>query len=241
MLALLAVVGCWRRERPRRLHGVLRQCSRRPGSFDARGITTTLILWLGHWSNGVDSHPGPAEQLADQPDPLAPSQPVLHGADSAGTLAGLVYRRSPGDLCPGCSSRARPSHLGPRKLAASRPRGLLDGIGGLGIGRLGVALRLADALRVATSAFAALRQAIWRPVDQVPSPIPPTGCTSRSFRSFGSFRRASSWSRFPSPVKFLLALAIGLAWSLLTYEACVRRTWIGRWLRGGRRASPLSS
>ena len=37
----------------------------------------------------------------------------------------------------------------------------------------------------------------------------------------------------PSPVKFLLAPAIGLAWSLLTYEACVRRTWIGRWLRGG--------
>jgi peptidoglycan/LPS O-acetylase OafA/YrhL len=37
----------------------------------------------------------------------------------------------------------------------------------------------------------------------------------------------------PSPIKFLLALAIGLAWSLLTYEACVRRTWIGRWLRGG--------
>jgi hypothetical protein len=37
----------------------------------------------------------------------------------------------------------------------------------------------------------------------------------------------------PSPVKFLVALAIGLAWSLLTYEACVRRTWIGRWLRGG--------
>jgi hypothetical protein len=36
----------------------------------------------------------------------------------------------------------------------------------------------------------------------------------------------------PSSVKFLLALAIGLAWSLLTYEACVRRTWIGRWLRG---------
>jgi hypothetical protein len=37
----------------------------------------------------------------------------------------------------------------------------------------------------------------------------------------------------PSPVKFSLALAIGLAWSLLTYEACVRRTWIGQWLRGG--------
>ncbi len=37
----------------------------------------------------------------------------------------------------------------------------------------------------------------------------------------------------PSPVKFLLALAIGLTWSLPTYEACVRRTWIGRWLRGG--------
>jgi hypothetical protein len=37
----------------------------------------------------------------------------------------------------------------------------------------------------------------------------------------------------PSLVKFLLALAIGLAWSLLTYEAWVRRTWIGRWLRGG--------
>ncbi len=37
----------------------------------------------------------------------------------------------------------------------------------------------------------------------------------------------------PSSVKFVLALAIGLAWSLGTYEACVRRTWIGRWLRGG--------
>jgi glucan biosynthesis protein C len=42
----------------------------------------------------------------------------------------------------------------------------------------------------------------------------------------------------PSPVKFLVALAIGLAWSLLTYEACVRRTWIGRWLRGGGPRAP---
>ena len=42
----------------------------------------------------------------------------------------------------------------------------------------------------------------------------------------------------PSSVKFLLAFAIGLAWSLLTYEACVRRTWIGRWLRGGAPRAP---
>jgi glucan biosynthesis protein C len=43
----------------------------------------------------------------------------------------------------------------------------------------------------------------------------------------------------PSSVKFLIALAIGLAFSLLTYEACVRRTWIGRWLRGGGAPRPV--
>jgi hypothetical protein len=39
--------------------------------------------------------------------------------------------------------------------------------------------------------------------------------------------------KLPSFLKFLVAFEIGLAWSLLTYEACVRRTWLGRWLRGG--------
>ena len=73
---------------------------------------------------------------------------------------------------------------------------------------------------------------IWRPSDQVPLRLlllgVPGSLPGRRARSGGPVPGS-----LPSPVKFLLALAIGLAWSLLTYEACVRRTWIGRWLRGG--------
>ena len=53
MLALLGVVQSWCRERPRSLHGVLSHfCS--PTTPLMLAIPTTLILWLGHWWNGVD-------------------------------------------------------------------------------------------------------------------------------------------------------------------------------------------
>jgi glucan biosynthesis protein C len=42
----------------------------------------------------------------------------------------------------------------------------------------------------------------------------------------------------PSPVKFLVALAVGLAWSLLTYEGCVRRTWMASGCVAAPRESP---
>src|SRR6185369_5802615 len=94
-------------------------------------------------------HPGPAEQLPDQPDPLAPSQPVLHRGTGL-ALGPDSFARAD----PRAPALAVPRGLGrrtldPGKVAASRPRGLLDGIRRLGVGRLGVALRLADALWVA--------------------------------------------------------------------------------------------
>ena len=53
MLAVLGVVQSWCRERPRSLHGVLSHfCS--PLAPVMLAIPTTLILWLGHWWNGVD-------------------------------------------------------------------------------------------------------------------------------------------------------------------------------------------
>ena len=53
MLALLGVVRSWSRERPRSVPGVLSHfCS--PLAPLMMAIPTTLILWLGHWWNGVD-------------------------------------------------------------------------------------------------------------------------------------------------------------------------------------------
>ena len=53
MLALVGVVQSWCRERPRSLHGVLSHfCS--PLTPLMLAIPTTLILWVGHWCNGVD-------------------------------------------------------------------------------------------------------------------------------------------------------------------------------------------
>src|SRR4029077_16919738 len=94
-------------------------------------------------------HPGPAEQLPDRPHSLAPSQPVLHCGTGL-ALGPDSFARAD----PRAAALAVPRGLGrragrPGKLAASRPRDALDGIGRLGVGRLGVALRLADALWVA--------------------------------------------------------------------------------------------
>src|SRR5260370_25468563 len=53
MLAVLGGVKSWCRERQRRLHSVLSHfCS--PLTPLMLAIPTTLILWLGHWWNGVD-------------------------------------------------------------------------------------------------------------------------------------------------------------------------------------------
>ena len=229
MLALLGVVQSWCRERPRSLHGVLSHfCS--PLAPLMLAIPTTLILWLGHWWNGVDP-------ILDLRNSFL-INPIRWLHHSLFFIAGLGWHsgrtRLPA-LTRGASALAVPRGLGrrapgPGKMAASRPRGLLDGIGRLGVGRLGVALRLADALWVARRVRAP--GTIWRPGDQVPLRLlllgVPGSLPGRGARSGGPLP-----GRLPSPVKFLLALAIGLAWSLLTYEACVRRTWIGRWLRGG--------
>src|SRR4051812_31584663 len=78
-------------------------------------------------------HPGPTEQLPDQPDPMAPSRPVLRRGAGLALGPGSFARADPGApalaLPRGLGRRA----LGPGQMAASRPRGLLDGIGRLGV------------------------------------------------------------------------------------------------------------
>ena len=107
MLALLAVVQSLRRERPRRLHGVLRHfCS--PLAPLMLAIPTTLILWLGHWSNGVD----PILDLRNSflINPIRWLHHSLFFIAGLGWYAGRA--RLPAltrALCLGCSSRARPS------------------------------------------------------------------------------------------------------------------------------------
>ena len=142
-------------------------------------------------------HPGPGEQLSDQPDPLAASQPVLHRGTGLVLGPDSFARADPGAFALAVSRGLGRRAHGPGKMAASGPRGLLDGMGRLGVGRLGVALRLADALWVARRL-----RATWHDMGaerSSTSPTRPTGRTWLTSRSWGSFRRASFWSRFPVP------------------------------------------
>ena len=164
MLAVLGVVQYWYRDRPRRLHGVLSHfCS--PLSPLMLAIPTTLILWLGHLWNGVDP-------ILDLRNSFL-INPIRWLHHSLFFVAGLGWHTGRARL-PALTRGPLPWLLiagsagarGPGKMAASRSRRLLDGIGRLGIGRLGVALRLADALWVAGRVRAS--GTIWRPGDQVP-------------------------------------------------------------------------
>ena len=195
MLALLGVVQSWCREQPRSLHGVLSHfCS--PLTPLMLAIPTTLILWLGHWWNGVDP-------ILDLRNSFL-INPIRWLHHSLFFIAGLGWHsgrtRLPAD--PGASALAVPRGLGrralgPGKMAASRPRGLLDGIGRLGVGRLGVALRLADALWVARRVRAP--GTIWRPSDQVPLRLlllcVPGSLPGRGARSGGPLPGRASQSR----------------------------------------------
>ena len=112
-------------------------------------IPTTLILWLGHWWNGVDP-------ILDLRNSFV-INPIRWLHHSLFFIAGLGWHSGRSRLPargPGAYAVAVPRGLGrralrPGKIAASRPRGPLDGPGRLGVGRLGIALRLADALWIA--------------------------------------------------------------------------------------------
>ena len=195
MLALLGVVQSWCRERPRSMHGVLSHfCS--PLTPLMLAIPTTLILWLGHWWNGVDPildlrnsflinpirwlhhslffiaglgwHSGRTRLPALTRGPL----PWLFLAGSAVALLVRV-RWLPLDLAASLTGSAAWVSVASASL-----------FGWLTLyGSLGVCATWHD--------MAAERSST--------SPTPPTGCTWLTSRSWGSFRRTSSWSRFPVP------------------------------------------
>ena len=229
MLALVGVVFSWRGQEQRRLPGVLRHFSS-PLAPLMLAIPTTLILWLGHWLNGVD----PILDLGNS----FLINPIRWLHHSLFFIAGMGWhsgRDAFAALCRGplpwlflagsaVALLVRVSWL-PVDLAAS----LTGGAAWVSVASAALFgwLTLYGLLGVCGTwhDMAAERSST--------SPTRRTGCTWFTSRRWGLFRRASSWSRLPSPVKFVLALAIGMGWSLLSYEICVRRTWIGRWLRGG--------
>ena len=234
MLALLGVVQSWCRERPRSLHGVLGHfCS--PLTPLMLAIPTTLILWLGHWWNGVDPildlrnsflinpirwlhhslffiaglgwHSGRTRLPALSRGPL----PWLFLAGSAVAL--LVRVRSlPLDLAASLTGSAAWVSVASASL-----------FGWLTLyGSIGVCVHLA---RYGGRAIKYLSDSSY-------------WVYLAHFPVVGLVQADLFLVALPSLVKFLVALAIGLAWSLLSYEAFVRRTWIGRWLRVAPRESP---
>ena len=229
MLALVGVVLSWRRPEQRRLPGVLRHFSS-PLAPLMLAIPTTLILWVGHWWNGID----PILDLGNS----FLINPIRWLHHSLFFIAGMGWHsgrtRLPA-LCRGplpwlflagsaVALLVRVSWL-PQDLAAS-----LTGsaawvsvasaalFGWLTLyGLLGVSAHLA---RYGGRAIKYLSDSsYWVYLVHFPA--------------VGLIQAGLFLVALPSPVKFVLALAIGMGWSLLSYEACVRRTWIGRWLRGG--------
>jgi peptidoglycan/LPS O-acetylase OafA/YrhL len=235
MLALLGVVPSWCRELQRRWYGKRRHfCS--PLAPLMLAIPTTLILWLGHWWNGVDPildlrnsflinpirwlhhslffiaglgwYSGRTRLPALTRGPL----PWLFLAGSAVALVVRV-RYLPRDLAASLTGSAAWVSVATASLF-----GWLTLYGSLGVcaflGRQG-----GRAIKYLSDS------SYW--VYLVHFPV------------VGLVQADLYLVALPSSVKFLIALAIGLAWSLLTYEACVRRTWVGRWLRGGAPRVPL--
>jgi fucose 4-O-acetylase-like acetyltransferase len=229
MLALLGVVQLLRQERPRNSQGVLSYfCS--PLAPLILAIPTMLILWLGHWWNGVDPildvrnsfvidpirwlhhglffvaglgwHTGRSRLPALTRGPL----PWLF---LAGSAIALLVRVSwlPLDLAASLTGRAAWVSV-----ASASLFGWLTLYGSLGLCSH-LARRGGRVIKYLSDSSYWVYLAHFPVVGLVQADL---------------FLLA-----LPTPVKFLIALGIGLAWSLLTYEACVRRTWIGRWLRGG--------
>jgi hypothetical protein len=211
------------------MHGVLSHFSS-PLSPLMLAIPTTLILWLGHWWNGVDPildlrnsflinpirwlhhslffiaglgwHSGRTRLPALTRGPL----PWLFLAGSAIALLVRV-RWLPLDLAASLTGWAAWVSV-----ASASLFGWLTLYGSLGV--------CAHLARYGGRAIKYLSDSSY-------------WVYLAHFPVVGLVQADLFLVALPSPVKFLLALAIGLAWSLLTYEACVRRTWIGRWLRGG--------
>ena len=229
MLALPSVLHYLCRQRPRSLHGVLSHfCS--PLAPLMLAIPTTLILWLGHWWNGVDPildlhnsflinpirwlhhslffiaglgwHSGRTRLPALTRGPL----PWLF---LAGSAVALLVRASwlPLDLAASLTGSAAWVSVASASL-----------FGWLTLyGLLGVCAHLA---RYGGRAIKYLSDSSY-------------WVYLAHFPVVGLVQADLFLVAIPIPAKFLLALTIGMTFSLLTYEACVRRTWIGQWLRGG--------
>jgi fucose 4-O-acetylase-like acetyltransferase len=229
MLVVLGVVQYWCRERPRSLHGVLSHfCS--PLAPLMLAIPTTLILWLGHSWNGVD----PILDLRNSflinpirwlhhslffiaglgwhsgrtrlPALTRGPLPWLFLAGSAVALLVRV-RWLPLDLAASLTGSAAWVSV-----ASASLFGWLTLYGSLGM--------CAHLARYGGRAIKYLSDSSY-------------WVYLAHFPVVGLVQAVLFLVALPSPVKFLLAFAIGMAWCLLTYEACVRRTWIGQWLRGG--------
>jgi glucans biosynthesis protein C len=229
MLALLGVVQSRRRQRSRSERGVLSHCCS-PLSPLMLAIPTTLILWLGHWWNGVDPildlrnsflinpirwlhhslffiaglgwHSGRTRLPALTRGPL----PWLFLAGSAVALLVRV-RWLPLDLAAPLTGSAAWASV-----ASASLFGWLTLYGSLGV--------CAHLARYGGRAIKYLSDSSY-------------WVYLAHFPVVGLIQADLFLVALPSSVKFLFAFAIGMAWSVLTYEACVRRTWIGRWLRGG--------
>ncbi len=229
MLALLGVIQAWRQKRPRRFDGVLGHfCS--PLAPLMLAIPTTLILWLGHWWNGVD----PVLDLQNSflINPIrwlhhslffiaglgwysgrtrlpALTRGPLPWLFLAGSAVALLVRVSwlPLDLAASLTGSAAWVSV-----ASASLFGWLTLYGSLGV--------CAHLARYAPRAIKYLSDSSY-------------WVYLAHFPVVGLVQANLFLIAIPSAVKFFLTLAIGLAWSFLIYEACVRRSWVGRWLRGG--------
>ena len=207
MLALLGVVQSWCRKRQHSFQGVLSHfCS--PLTPLMLAIPTTLILWLGHWWNGVDA-------ILDLRNSFL-INPIRWLHHSLFFIAGLGWY----------SGRTRLPALTrgplPWLFLAGSAIALLVRVRWL---PLDLAAPLTGSAAWASVASASLfgwltlyvvarrvrtfPGTIWRPSDQVPLRLVLLRYLTH-FPVMGSFRQSSSWSRFPVPSSSLLGLR--LAW-----------------------------
>jgi fucose 4-O-acetylase-like acetyltransferase len=229
MLALLGLAHSWCRKRGRDLNGALcHLCS--PLAPLLLAIPTTLVLWLGHWCNGVD----PILDLRN--DFLINPIRWLH--HSLFFIAGVGWY----------SGRSRL----PALTRGPLPWLFLVGSAGALMVRVSwLPLDLESSLTGSAAWVSVASASLFGWLTLYGSLGVCAHLAQHGGRAIKYLSDSSYWVylahfpvigllqaglflvALPSTVKFLLTFAIGLAWSLLTYELFVRRTSVGRWLRGG--------